>query len=136
MHLYNNYGNITAVDIKNNDEEMRNPYNPTLPIETYFHQIEVAVEFVGDGNRSYEKYQVVNRAYLLILRTGLYQEECRDWDKKLDPDKTWAIFKIFITTTHCDLHLIQTVATKRGFTPIILSLCSLMQMKRKTTTTT
>ena len=78
MHLYNNYGNITAVDIKNNDEEMRNPYNPTLPIETLFHQIELVVELAEAGNRPYEKSQVISRAYLFILRTGLYQEACHD----------------------------------------------------------
>ena len=91
-HLYDNYGIITAVDIENNDEEMRIPYNPALPIESLFHQIEVAVEFAEAVKRPYEKAQVVSRAYLLILRTGLYQEAYRDWDKKLDPDKTWKSF--------------------------------------------
>ena len=37
MHLYDNYGIITAVDIENNDKEIRTPYNPALPIETLFH---------------------------------------------------------------------------------------------------
>ena len=114
-HIYNNYDMITAVEMENNNEEMHNPYNPSLPIETLFHQIEVAVEFVGDGNRSYEKSQVVNRAYLLILRTGLYQEAYRDWDKKLDPDKTWAIFKTLFTTAYRDLRLMQTAAKKSSF---------------------
>ena len=39
-HLYDNYRIITAVDIENNDEEMRTTCNPTLIIETLFHQIE------------------------------------------------------------------------------------------------
>ena len=114
-HIYNNYDMITAVEMENNNEEMHNPYNPSLPIETLFHQIEVAVEFVGDGNRPYEKSQVVNRAYLLISRTGLYQEEYRDWDTKLDPDKTWAIFKTLFTTAYRDLHLMPTAAKKSSF---------------------
>ena len=79
-HLYDNYGIITAVDIENNDEEMRTPYNPALPTESLFHQIEVVVVFSEAGNRPYEKYQVVSRPYLLILSTGLYQEACPDWD--------------------------------------------------------
>ena len=94
---------------------MRTPYNPALPIETLFHQIEVAVEFAEDDNRPYEKTQVISRAYLLILRTGLYQEACRDWDKKLEPDKTWNTFKIFFTTAHRDLRLMQTAAKQTGF---------------------
>ena len=114
-HLYDNYGIITAVDIENNYEEMRTPYNPALPIESLFHQIEVTVEFAEAGKIPYEKAQVVSRAYLLILRTGLYQEACHDWDKQLDPDKTWKYFKIFFTTAHRDLRLMQTTAKQTGF---------------------
>ena len=77
-YLYNNYGIITAVDIENNDEDISTPYNPALPIETLFHQIEVAAEFAEAGNRPYEKDQIISRVYLLILKTGLYQEACRD----------------------------------------------------------
>ena len=50
-HLYDNCGITTAVDIENNDEEMHTPYNPALPTESLFHQIEVAVEFAEAGNR-------------------------------------------------------------------------------------
>ena len=60
-HLYDNYGNITAVDIENNDEEMRTPYNHALPIESLFHQIEVAVKFAEAGKRPYEKAQVAKQ---------------------------------------------------------------------------
>ena len=42
-HLYENYGAITAVDIEDNDTRMRESYNPTFPIETSFHQMELAV---------------------------------------------------------------------------------------------
>ena len=80
-HLYDNYEIIIAVDIKNNDEEMHTPNNPDFPIESHFHQIEVAMEFAKAGNRPYEKSQVISRVYLLILRTGLYQEDYRDSDK-------------------------------------------------------
>ena len=44
-HLYNEYGVIAAVDIESNDTRMREPYNPTFPIETVFHQIELVVEY-------------------------------------------------------------------------------------------
>ena len=94
---------------------MRNPYNSALPIETLFHQIEVAVEFTEAGNRPYEKSQIISRAYLLIFRTGLYQEVCRDWDEKLDPNKTWVIFKTFFTTAYRDSRLMQTAAKQTGF---------------------
>ena len=79
-HLYENYGVITAVDIDDNDIRMRELYNPTFPIETFFHQIELAVEYITAGKRPYQTVQVVSRAYLLVLQTGLYTEACREWD--------------------------------------------------------
>jgi len=53
-NLYKNYGVITAVDIEDNDTRMREPYNPTFPIETFFHQMELAVEYATIGKRPYQ----------------------------------------------------------------------------------
>ena len=107
-HVHENYGVITAVDIEDNDTRMQEPYNPTFPIETFFHQIELAVEYATAGKRPYETAQVVSRAYLLILQTGLYPEACRDWDKKQLALKTRSLFKTFFTAAHRDLRLMQT----------------------------
>ena len=68
-HLNDNYVIITAVDIENNDIRRREPYNPTFPIETLFHQIELAVEYATAGKRPYQDAQIVSRACLLVLRT-------------------------------------------------------------------
>ena len=114
-HLYDNYGIITAVDIEDNDTRMREPYNPTFPIETLFHQIELAVEYATAGKRPYQEDQVVSRAYLLVLRTGLYAEACRDWDKKTLADKKWSLFKTYFTVAHRDLRLMQTASKQAGF---------------------
>ena len=54
-HLYENYGIITVVDIEDNYTRMREPYNPTFPIETLFHQIELAVEYATAGKRPYQE---------------------------------------------------------------------------------
>ena len=113
-HAYENYGVITVVDIEDNYTRMREPYNPTFPIETLFHQIELAVEYATTGKRPYQEDQVVSRAYLLILRTFLYSEACRDWDKKALADKKWSLFKTYFTVAHRDLRLMQTVSKQAG----------------------
>jgi hypothetical protein len=81
-HLYTTYGVITPIDIEDNDAKMRAPFDPTQPIELLFDQIETAVEFSDAGNRPYNPDQVVSRAYLLILQTGLYSDACRDWRRR------------------------------------------------------
>ena len=64
--MYEYYGVITAVDIEDNDTKMREPYNPTFPIETLFHQIELAVEYATAGKRPYQTAQS------LVALTSLY----------------------------------------------------------------
>ena len=106
--LYENYGVITVVDIEDNDTRMRKPYTPTFSIEALLHQIEIAVEYAA-------AVQVVSRAYLLVLQTGVYPEACRDWDKKQLILKTWPLFKTFFAAVHRDLRLIQTAPNQAVF---------------------
>eukprot|EP00957_Ditylum_brightwellii_P150804 11482327-Ditylum_brightwellii.AAC.1 len=35
-HLYNTYGHISSTMLQNSSDRMRNPYNPSLPIEQLF----------------------------------------------------------------------------------------------------
>ena len=94
---------------------MRELYNSTFPIETLFHRIELAVEYATAGKRLYQDAHVVSRAYLLVLKTCLYPEVCRHWDKHLLPDKTWTLFKRYFTAVHRDHRLMQTASKQAGF---------------------
>jgi hypothetical protein len=44
-HLFLSYGSITAVDIQQNFENMRNAWDPQHPVETLFKQIQDCVDF-------------------------------------------------------------------------------------------
>ena len=114
-HLHENYGVITAVNTEDNDTRIREPYNPTFPIEALFHQIELAVGYATAGKRPYQNVQIVSRAYLLVLQTGLYPEASRDWDKKQLALKMWSLFQTFFTAAHRDLRLMQTASKQAGF---------------------
>jgi hypothetical protein len=114
-HLYTTYGVITPIDIEDNDTRMREPFDPTLPIETLFDQIESAVEYADAGNRAYNPKQVVSRAYLLILQTGMYPDACRDWRRRDLVDQTWPNFKTDFSEAHRDLRIVQTAAQGAGY---------------------
>jgi hypothetical protein len=115
-HLYTTYGVITPIDIEDNDAKMRAPFNPTQPIEVLFDQIETAVKFADAGNRSYNPDQVVSRAYLLILQTGLYSDACLDWRRRSTVlTQTWPNFKADFAEAHRDLRIVQTAAHGAGY---------------------
>ena len=84
-HLYNNYGMITALDIIENEKRMDKPYNPSEAIETYFEQVEDAVEFAEASNSPFTSTQIVTKAFIQIFASGLYKDECRRWNQLLVP---------------------------------------------------
>ena len=77
-HLYENYVVITIIDIEDSDTRIREPYNLTFLIEKMLNQIELAVEYTTAAKRPYQNDEIVSRDYLLVLKTGLYPEACRD----------------------------------------------------------
>jgi hypothetical protein len=116
-HLYTTYSVITPIDIEDNNAKMRVPFDPdpTQPIELLFDQIETAVEFADAGNRPYNPDQVVSRAYLLILQSGLYSDACRNWRRRAVLTQTWPKFKAGFAEAHRDLRIVQTAAHGAGY---------------------
>jgi hypothetical protein len=48
-HLYTHYAKISPSDLTLNDAAMKKPYDPNLPIENLFEQINDAVEYAAAG---------------------------------------------------------------------------------------
>jgi hypothetical protein len=44
-HLFLTHGNIIAVDLENNFEQMRKAWDPQQPVETLFNQIQYCADF-------------------------------------------------------------------------------------------
>jgi len=103
QHLYTNYGIITPADLDDNDARMRESFDASKPIEELFEQIEDATDYADAAGAPYNNGQVISRAYVLIYKTGEYNEACKDWRKKPENEKTWENFKEDFTVAHRDL---------------------------------
>lgn len=109
QHLYLNYGVITPAELDENDARMREPFDSTKPIEELFEQIEDATDYADAAGAPYNNAQVISRAYVLVLKTGEYNDACRDWRKRPEQEKTWDQFKIDFTEAHRDILTNRTV---------------------------
>jgi hypothetical protein len=89
---------IVPTELMQNYERLNTPYDPNLPIETLFQQIQDARAFAVADGQPYGAAMIVNVAYTLILNTGLFPDACRAWQSRVISGKTWAQFKIF---RHC-----------------------------------
>jgi hypothetical protein len=66
-HLFLTYGNITAVDLENNFEQMRKAWDPQQPVENLFKQIQDCADFLEGVGVLICHPQQINVGYANIL---------------------------------------------------------------------
>jgi hypothetical protein len=58
---------------------------------------------------------IIDIAYTLVFKTGLLADACRAWQSRAMSGKTWAQFKIDVTTAHREFRLTNQTAQQSGF---------------------
>jgi hypothetical protein len=114
-HILTYYAMIAPTELTQNYERLNTAYDPNLPIETLFQQIQDARAFAVAGRKHYGTAMIVNVAYTLIFSTGLFPDACRAWQSRAIAGKTWAQFKIDFVTAHREFRLTKQTAQQSGF---------------------
>jgi hypothetical protein len=99
-HLFETYGNITAVNLEINFEHMRRAWDPQHPVETLFKQIQDCADYLEAGGVPIGPSQQINVGYANIFATGHSMSACRRWNEKPAADKTWTHFKSHFAAAH------------------------------------
>ena len=79
---------------------MTRGYDPNLPIETLFLQIEDAVAYANHSGGPIPAVTITNRAYTLVFKTGIFVDNCRDWKCLPAVQKIWIDFKVVFARAH------------------------------------
>ena len=58
--LYNSYSKITRGDLRDNEAQMNQPYEPSQPIGVLFDQIEDTIDFASAGKAAFTTKKIVN----------------------------------------------------------------------------
>ena len=77
MHLFNNYGIITALDLQENYKHFTKPWDPSTPFSMLVDQIKEAMDMAEIRQQPYTVQQVLNMAYNLVLNTGMFFEDLK-----------------------------------------------------------
>jgi hypothetical protein len=99
-HLFETYGNITAVDLEINFEHTRRAWDPQQPVETLFKQIQDCAEYSEAGGVLIGHSQQTNIGYAKIFATGHFVSACHRWNEKPSAEKTWTHFKSHFAAAH------------------------------------
>jgi hypothetical protein len=99
-HLFLSYGSITSVDIEQNFENMRKAWDPQQPVETLFKQIRYCVDFAEASGVAIGAAKKLSSAYSKIFKSGKFNCACRRREEKIEADKTWNNFKIYVAAAY------------------------------------
>jgi hypothetical protein len=99
-HLFSTYGNITAVDLEINFENMLRAWDPQQPVESFFKQIQDCADYSEAGGVLNGHPQKINVGYANIFATGHFMSACRWWNEKHHIEKTWTQFKSHFAAAH------------------------------------
>ena len=102
-HLYTSYANITPSTLLDNDKIMREPLDPSQPLDTFFAKIEECQELAAAGNTPYTPEQVLAIAYQTLFSSGVYVDGCKEWRRKPEDAKNWESFKSHFAQEYLDL---------------------------------
>jgi hypothetical protein len=99
-HLFENYGNVTAVDLEINFEHMRRVWDPQQPVESLFKHIQDFTDYSEAGGVLIGHPQQINVGYAKIFATVHSMSACRRWNEKHAIKKTWTQFKSHFAAAH------------------------------------
>ena len=101
-HLYDTYADISAENLEENDKKMREPWDPNSPFEGLIKQIKDAVDLADHAGAPYSQEQIVNTAYNLVERSGVFDIDCRKWRDLPTAQRTWNNFQLFFQKAYKD----------------------------------
>ena len=107
-HLYTTYARISPSDLAKNNLLMIRDYDPNLPIEFLFKQIKDATAYADHGGAPLSPVQIVNSAYALVFKTGIFADDCKEWQRLAAPARTWIAFKAKFALAHQEWRESQT----------------------------
>ena len=92
-YLWQTYGEVTIVYLKYDEAQIKTQWNPPVPIESLFLQLEEGQEFTKEGNKEITNSRLVQFGYDSVNSTGLftrYRSKCRTCNIL---DQTWKDFR-------------------------------------------
>ena len=112
-HLYDAYGGITSTELAANDARLRTQVDISQPFEIFLAQVEDSIEYAEAGGTPYSSAQILSIAYDLMLNTGAFKDECKEWRTRVPANnKTWPVFRQMFGEAHKDLRRQHTTGNQ------------------------
>ena len=101
-HLVTTYAAMYQFDLENNQEKMTARYDPNAPIEKLSEQINDSVAYAELGDAPFTSKQIVGIALLSLAKTGVFNDELKEWNRKSLLSRDWITFRVHFAKAHCE----------------------------------
>jgi hypothetical protein len=123
-HLFETYGNITAVDLGINFEHMRRAWDPQQPVESLFKQIQDCAYYSEARGVLIGHPQQINAGFTKIFATGHFMSACCRWNEKVTVEKLGHTSNrisqlLTVNTSKCRENLMPQPVTTQQMPPLL-----------------
>ena len=81
-HLNATRSSMTNLDLQQNEEKMRQPWNQEQPIETVLQQLKEAINYAEYGNPPFTNDQMISAVHVVMAQSKVFKELRREWRGK------------------------------------------------------
>ena len=103
------------MDISNNSDHIKLPWDATTPFEMLIDQIKECIKFADAGSLPFTVVQILSTAYNLVFNMSSFFDDCKKWNACTDNEKTWDNFKTHFLQVQNELQLQQQTAQTSGY---------------------
>ena len=92
-NLVDKYGKVMLIYREQNVVQMKKCWDPSDPIKTMFAQLNDANKYSISSGTSLQEHNLLQAGETLILWTGQFSQEYKDWHALPDAAKIWTHFQ-------------------------------------------
>ena len=112
--LFSDWGQLSQQDLVANRRRLNEEWDANRPFTDLIQRVQEVQEYARDGQRPIPENDIVDAIYTVIYNTGIFFDNCNDWDDKSARSKTWASFKQHFNAAQLKVRRRQKATTKMG----------------------
>jgi uncharacterized protein with HEPN domain len=110
--VFSDWGQVTQQDMVANRNRLHEEWDPSRPFSDLIQRVQEIEEYATDGQRPIRENDIVDAIYTVIYNTGVYFDDCVEWDDKPATAKTWPNFKAHFNQAQLRARRRQKATTK------------------------
>ena len=112
--LFLDWGYLSQQDLVANRHRLSEEWDANRPFTDLIQRVQEVQEYARDGQRPISEHDIVDAIYTVVYNTGIFFDDCNEWDDKPMSSKTWLNFKQHFNAAQLKARRRQKATAKMG----------------------